>query len=714
MKLILTYKIINNKLAYSIPLLLGLSLLSLQEAKAQSVTVDTPEEFTEAVENITEDTTIKLSDGFAFDEDETYLNFDIDSTFDVTINGNNRNLPGTIYFSHTGTGKAVIENFLLDGSAALPDTGDITFRTYIESMAGETIIKDSIFSNIKNEGEKILHVGGDHNHIVLDNLQFKNNESPMGGGVFTEDDLELVHLKNSSFINNKSIDGYGGAVTAVEASGDLTIENTLFKNNTADTSTNAFQAAGAISIDSYKEDKKIEIISSIFDNNRLDGEAQDSTMSGGAITIPNLREKAKFNMRGTTFNANAGIGGGGALAISSQDSIGKLITIENSTFYKNEARASEAVDGVKNGGAIIIRTDRELLPEEEENEAVVYQSKNNSFYGNKIISSLTEEGKAGAIAVENIDGYSEFTNDLLVGNMIEASGGINRSNLYANLFISTKKYKNIKSLGFDNGVASKESVSDVYGEFPVTLQENNGIIKAGSTMDAQIIPTLMIAPKITEANGDLLTGYANRTGNLVVNQDQRGYNRMGKSDIGAVEIATITYDANGGQFNLPKLTKYDGKTYYEGTTPNQYANIGYPGEKMTIVDGKKVLKPSKSRHAFLGWSTKKGASLPETAYAINSKHSIADQLTLYAVWKEQKYNVNYYGNGNTSGIAPSQNAVAKNKVITIKKQGTLKKKGYTFVGWSSKATSRKADSTLKPGKKMTVKKKTQFFAVWQR
>ncbi|GEK34364.1 InlB B-repeat-containing protein [Kurthia sibirica] len=74
----------------------------------------------------------------------------------------------------------------------------------------------------------------------------------------------------------------------------------------------------------------------------------------------------------------------------------------------------------------------------------------------------------------------------------------------------------------------------------------------------------------------------------------------------------------------------------------------------------------------------------------------------------------YYGNGNTTGIEPMQKAVNQNTSITVKKQGTLKKKGYKFAGWASKATARKADNKLAPGKKIVATKKIQLYAVWKR
>lgn len=262
---------------------------------------------------------------------------------------------------------------------------------------------------------------------------------------------------------------------------------------------------------------------------------------------------------------------------------------------------------------------------------------------------------------------------------------------------------------------------EAYGKLPVKFGENKGKIKAGYDGDEAVIPTVPIVPKFNVYDEEALKiGIANMTGDKAngPSKDQRGYTRDGVGDVGAVEISSTLYDANGGNFSLTPLTEYDGTKYYEGATPDQYASVRTPSYTEKIIDGKATLKATKDGVEFLGWSTDKNATKPDAAFNAGTNHVVEDQLVLFAVWGKKEVpkplTVKYYGNGNTSGVAPTQKAVKNGTEITLKNQYTLKRKGYKFVGWSLKATINKDKDVLKSGTKYVISKNKKFYAVWKR
>lgn len=307
-----------------------------------------------------------------------------------------------------------------------------------------------------------------------------------------------------------------------------------------------------------------------------------------------------------------------------------------------------------------------------------------------------------------------MSRNLLVGN-----NAISTDPFTKNAIVLKNGYDALLNLGFDTGLFVEDNVEQAYGIYPVSLAENDGKIKAGRTIDSEVIKTLMIAPKMVNSKGEMFVGSANLhnyegTKETYFQDDQRGYRRSGEFDIGSIEISSVIYDANGGNFSLPKLSSYDGKTYYEGEKPEQFAKVGNPRAEYSILDGKKKLKPVRAGYEFLGWSDNKSSSNPNIKYNVGTKHQVVDQLILFAVWKENKYQLKYYGNGKTSGVSPIQKTIFSSKEVTIKSQCKLKRKGYKFSGWSTKPSSKKGEVAYAPGKKIKLVKNTKLYAIWKR
>ncbi len=121
--------------------------------------------------------------------------------------------------------------------------------------------------------------------------------------------------------------------------------------------------------------------------------------------------------------------------------------------------------------------------------------------------------------------------------------------------------------------------------------------------------------------------------------------------------------------------------------------------------------PTRKGYTFAGWYT-------DAAYKnkiIQIKKGTTGNLTLYAKWKAKSYSIVYKGNGSTSGKMSKTSC----KYGTAYKLRTnkFKKKGYTFVGWNTKADgsgkSYKNKASIK-NLTSTSNKKITLYAQWKK
>lgn len=122
---------------------------------------------------------------------------------------------------------------------------------------------------------------------------------------------------------------------------------------------------------------------------------------------------------------------------------------------------------------------------------------------------------------------------------------------------------------------------------------------------------------------------------------------------------TIAYDGNGADSGS-----------MQSTTATYDANVTLAGNGFT-----------KKGYAFLGWSTDENATSAAYTNGQTFPWKQDGNMTLYAVWSKDNYEVELYGNGasgekRTETIKYGQaSALPKNK---------FERSGYTFLGWSTK------------------------------
>lgn len=125
---------------------------------------------------------------------------------------------------------------------------------------------------------------------------------------------------------------------------------------------------------------------------------------------------------------------------------------------------------------------------------------------------------------------------------------------------------------------------------------------------------------------------------------------------------SIEYDCGDGEGTMSKTTA----TYDQTVTLN----------KCTF---------KKKGYKFAGWSKTDGGSVD---YADNASftYKTADDITLYAVWEKDNFEVKFHGNGSSAANYTAD--LTYNKTVNLPKN-IFERLGYTFIGWAEKDESEK-------------------------
>ena len=155
--------------------------------------------------------------------------------------------------------------------------------------------------------------------------------------------------------------------------------------------------------------------------------------------------------------------------------------------------------------------------------------------------------------------------------------------------------------------------------------------------------------------------------------------------------------------------KYDGNGNTDGDVP---AAEKYEYKKVISVENKPD-SLGKRGFTFRGWNTSSDGS-GDTLMPGDSMEIGHEDITLYALWEINKYKVKYNGNGNDTGSVPAAKEYDYNSMIAVaKKPSALRKTGFTFVGWNTRADG--TGDTLMPGDSIRIGlSDTTLYALWER
>ncbi|MBR5201658.1 MAG: InlB B-repeat-containing protein [Clostridia bacterium] len=146
------------------------------------------------------------------------------------------------------------------------------------------------------------------------------------------------------------------------------------------------------------------------------------------------------------------------------------------------------------------------------------------------------------------------------------------------------------------------------------------------------------------------------------------------------EVYDVVYKINGGVFATQK------KEY---------------GINLTLD----CAEPTKEGYTFKGWST--SATDSTVAYVTGNTYTNEANVTLYAVWELNKYDVVYNANGGEN--APVGQVKTHFEALTLSTEIPTRE-GYTFKGWS---TSANGEVEYAPGATYTAEAGVTLYAVWE-
>lgn len=161
---------------------------------------------------------------------------------------------------------------------------------------------------------------------------------------------------------------------------------------------------------------------------------------------------------------------------------------------------------------------------------------------------------------------------------------------------------------------------------------------------------------------------------------------------------TVKYDTNGGKWS--------------NNDPGDKTD-NYVGMYSSLTKS----KPVRANYNFLGWAKKNTST--KASYSAGDKvvlrkyGSKNSDLTLYAVWSEQKYKISYSANGGSGAPAAKSYGKVSNPSVKIDSGAGLKRQNYEFIGWSTNKSATAADSNYGPGATYEGRANLSLYAVWK-
>lgn len=254
----------------------------------------------------------------------TYGNLFVEAT--KFLNNTASTYGGAIYNSRANS---IIKNCIFDGNYAAQDGGAV-YNYY-----GNIDIINSIFSH--NTGYYYGGVIYTYNGIInIKDSTFSDNIGFWGGVIYNT--ITKMTISNSSFYNNKAMWG-GNMASVIVNTGNLTIKDSIFENNTADTNGAIYNIGDVL------------ISNSIFKNNvASDGNnviMNDNGNKKGTMTIIDSTFENTIGTGNIIYNANAA-----NLIMKNNKIISNDISLENDgavNLFNNSMDSKESYDILNNG-----------------------------------------------------------------------------------------------------------------------------------------------------------------------------------------------------------------------------------------------------------------------------------------------------------------------------------------------------------------------------
>lgn len=152
----------------------------------------------------------------------------------------------------------------------------------------------------------------------------------------------------------------------------------------------------------------------------------------------------------------------------------------------------------------------------------------------------------------------------------------------------------------------------------------------------------------------------------------------------------------------------------DSATHTSYCIVYFDSNGGSVIDSQTIeygnsatipLEPIKKGHIFLGWYYDNSVNMK---FDFNTK--ITNNMTLYAMWKENVCHLIYESNGADSGSAPLQENCLADFDLKISSYNTLKKNNATFVCWNTTEDGTGVDYYANDN--ITINSDTKLYAKW--
>ena len=609
--------------------------------------------------------------------------------------------------------------------------------------SGNLVLNDVTFNHCgtKRDGGAIYLTGGKtiiKDSEFIDNVAGVGNKARSHGGAIYVNGAISIDVDNTNF-NDNFAQHNGGAIMLHTNGSDIKVTNSLFKHNMCGND------GSAISLESSVNKHKIEITDSVFEENKgiattsqsmgtiwLDSWKNDESMPA---EFKNLSFRKNLTASGSSF-ATYGVNSPYCIIdnVESYENIAKSMgnfvfqsgtfLISNANFHDNNSAYGGSI--VSLGGDIIVSntviknntvTKRgggaiALFGTLTIKDSEITNNHSNEYGGGLAAYSMYASYGSPQLSLENV---------LVKDNTADIAGG----------GLSIQDTNNAHS------IIAVDDNSKIYNNSATVSADDVLYEHANSTSGANVTLDNISIAELLGIDGWYIDSQNNRfkdTDNPTVFEDYINNDGSIAFYIKAAGINIATYDGNGGTVSIQPVTVKYGQEYIvddaipvregysfkywntkaDGTGKNLTAGDSYDGSegyilyaiyeeiKYTInydlVGGTndKIVSvtnpyskefnvtsevPEKVGFKFIEWNTKSDGS--GISLSANEVYDRSDGFTLYAIYEETYYTVNYDLQGGTNEkIVSITNPYTKEFNVTSE---VPEKKGYKFIEWNTKS-----------------------------
>ena len=534
---------------------------------------------------------------------------------------------------------------------------------------------------------------GSSSMVTFDKVRLKNNSAEKGSVVFGkdyDDDDGLLYLNiNNSLIENNSASTSGGVFHLEEFNSGIIIGgmNSKFIDNSSAGDGGVFYMSK-----SKKNMRNSPMDSIMFQIQNSEFTGNSSMGDGGVFYIDIYNSGEKYSVRDTNFQLyesiigrNRATGNGGVIYFNSSsntpfESTGTaFFNLTSSEFIDNSADLD--------GGAIYIgNVDSSLNIHTGMNMIFEKNTALNGSGGAIYINSENTEGTEYFNSI-NLNDDVEVERSGYINNVAKNGGAIAIANYSGNMSLMGINFEDNLAKN-DSGYASGGAISLV-GDFDMldfsgnTFRGNRaeGGLTTGSGFGGAINLDVQKQGELSQTN------YIENIANMY---ECRFYDNYANRNGGAISLYReieddYVYDENIEKYRGIKFSN----TIFEG-------NVADRGKfELDLLE-----------HPNL-------AEVHEILVDDDVVFSSDYLYDNYDVSFVNKYMINYYGNGNTSGESPTTiNTYKKGDHAIILNGDSIGREGYEFVGWNTNADG--SGEQFKPGDEIMMDKNIILYAQWKK